>query len=348
MSKTDLLTQHGWVRVCAAPMRLALTLLFASLAIGLSGCGAISIDISGADQGPSGVSQSSSIQDSATALTLNDYVEQCVAYRTDPRGDYATNFEAVGALRDMAERFGMMSPPSEVAEVHRARIRLTERYIEILSKQSPDRIPALVFVDFFHPELYAAMQEYNESQYTLSADTRNVLLTQGCIGTEDEIREAQPTLTPDENHSIEDYARWCSRDELNGDGEYATYGEATSAFIRELARYEAMSPPTELVSLHETRTDVFEAVIEIYGSFPRDETLSGTLRVDLAFENTHRWGITPIFDSPSWEHAGLDSYWQAWVRAFRDLRLDTQSILTQFHRYPGKFIGGICGMHQVN
>ena len=300
MFKEELLTQRSCTRLYATTKRLALTLLFASLAIGLTGCGAISIDISGNDPDRGGAN-TSSVQDSPAELTLTEYVDQCVTYRTKPSGDYATSFGAVGALRDMAEQFEMMSPPAEVAEVHRARLRLIDKQIEVLSQNSPDSAPTFgVFIDLFQPELASVWQAYNESQYTLSAETRQLLLTRGCIGTEDEIRKAQPTFAPGEERNVEEYARWCSQDQLNGDGKYATYGEVTSAFARELARYEALIPPTELISLHETRMDVFEAVIDVYGSFPRDEFLSGTVRVDLEYESNPRWEDTPIFDSPGW------------------------------------------------
>lgn len=349
MFKEDLLTQRSWTRLYATPMRLALTLLFASLSIGLIGCGAISIDISGNDPDRGGASSSSSVQDSPAELTLNDYVEQCVAYRTDPRGDYATNFEAVGALRNMAERFEMMSPPAEVAEVHRARLRLIDKQIEVLSQNSPDSAPTFgVFIDLFQPELASVWQAYNESQYTLSAMTRELLLTRGCIGSEDEIRKAQPTLSPDEKRSVEEYARWCAEDVLDGEGDYATYGELISRFRSELARYEAVTPPTELASLHEARMNVFKTVINVYGEFPPNEGPTKRVRVHLDYDQVGYGEVTPIFDPPVWDFPELNHPWLVWTSAYQDLRLDTQSILRGLYSRAvlGGFIGGICGLHK--
>lgn len=239
-----------WLRACPISARFALPLILAAFAVGLAGCGPISIDISGNDQYPSSSEPSATDRTPPTVLTLTEYVDQCIAHRTKPSGDYATSFEAVAALRDMARHFEGMSPPAEVAEVHRARLALVDKQIEVLSQNPPDSSPTFgIFLDLFQPELASVWQAYNESQYTLTAETRQLLLTRGCMGTEDEIRKAQPTLAPDEKRSIEEYARWCSFDELKDDGNYLTYGELTSAFSRELARYESVTPPPELASL---------------------------------------------------------------------------------------------------
>ena len=94
--------------------RTTLALLLAFLAFCLSGCGAIPDDIFNSDPDPNGANRSSI----GSQLTVADYAVQCADLRAKPLRDYATTFDAVSDLSDMAEGLGAMSPPSEVAEMH--------------------------------------------------------------------------------------------------------------------------------------------------------------------------------------------------------------------------------------
>lgn len=348
--KEAVVTYFRRTRPCALQTWTMLVIFLAFVAIGLSGCGALPDDIFSDDSSSDGVSQRSTAQVGSSTLTLTEYVTQCVNHRTKPSGDYATSFEAVGALREMAERFEAMSPPSEVAQVHRARLRLVHQQIESLSQNPPDSIPTFgIFIEYTDPELASVWQDYNESQYTLSATTRDLLLTQGCIGTEREIRGAQPALTPEEKRSTKEYARWCSLDDLNDDGVYSTFGEVTSSFRRELARWEAMLPPTELVSFHEARMGLFRTVIEVFSSAPPDTVLNDTVRVDFVFELNYQTGAIPIFDAPGlWVRPDLNPYWESWVNAYKGLRFETRDIIRYNQSRPLERSGGICGMQMVS
>lgn len=327
-----------------------LLLFLAVVPIGLAGCEILQEGTINDDSRSGGTSQSSTVQGRTAPLTLTEYVRLCVTYRTKPSGDYDTSFEAVGALRDMAQRFETIPPPPEVAQVHHARLKLVNKQIEALSQNPPDSSPTFgAFLEYTNPELASVWQDYNESQYTLSAETRNLLLTEGCIGTEDQIRKAQPTLTPDENRSIEEYGEWCSYDEINGDGDYTTFGEVTAAFQRELARFEAVMPPAELASFHQARIGLFRVVIDIFGKSPPDTILDEAVRVDFDLEYNNRGHEVLVFDPPMfWVRPELKHHWDALVSAYQSLRLDTQTILRRLHfrAVLGGFAGGMCGVYR--
>lgn len=163
----------------AMQTRTTLALLLALLAICLSGCGAIPDDIFNADSGSSGGGQSPTDQGRSADLTVAEYAKQCAEHRVPAVGDYDTSYEAVTALTDMVDGLRGISPPSEIAEMHRARLELLDELIKALSQQSPDRTPGLLFPRFY-PELHSANGDYNKSQYSVSPEARQLLLDEGC------------------------------------------------------------------------------------------------------------------------------------------------------------------------
>lgn len=172
-SRIESTSQH------AMQTRTTLALLLALLVICLSGCGVIPDDIFNTDSGSSGGGQSPTDQGRSADLTVAEYAKQCAEHRAPAVGDYDTSYEAVSALTDMVDGLRGISPPSEVAEMHRARLKLLDELINALRQQNPDRIPALLFPRLY-PEVHSANGDYNKSQYSVSRESRRLMLDAGC------------------------------------------------------------------------------------------------------------------------------------------------------------------------
>ena len=141
-------------------MRHAPVLISALLLTWLLGCGTSEIE--------------------STPLTVLEYAELCAEFRAPALAVYDTSFEAFNAFTEMSDGLRSISPPTEVAEMHRARLKLLDELIDAVRQQPPDRLPGLLFPDIY-PDVHSAYRNYNESQYSLSPEARQQLLDKGCM-----------------------------------------------------------------------------------------------------------------------------------------------------------------------
>ena len=302
------------------------------LTVCLSGCGTFPDVVFDADSNSGDASQSSTVQRGSAELTVEQYAVECADYRAAPLQDYATNFDAVSDLKYMADGLKGMSPPSEVAAMHRARISMIDTLIYVLSQQPPDYAPELFVASFRYPELVTTQEDFNASQYTLSIEARESLVAQGCLGSEDEVSRAQATVSAARESKIEEYARWCGESELPRQSGFPTARELTFGVSNELTRYEEMSPPPELKAIHDARAALFRTVVEVYGEFSPDTSTSGNLYIGLEPDFWFVLGRTLVRVV---EHPEFDARFRDWVSAYNALEPETLAVFSKH----------LCGMY---